>query len=60
MTPLEMESPPARGAWVEIFIARVSGVSMESPPARGAWVEMMVRVTGVKVPQVAPRKGGVG
>ena len=35
------QSPPARGAWIEIHgnpvVNRITG----SPPARGAWIEML-------------------
>ena len=33
-------SHPARGAWIEIYLLRVSQLLAGSHPARGAWIEM--------------------
>ena len=38
----EMESPPSRGAWIEI-LARCANAEREmSPPSRGAWIEISI------------------
>ena len=35
-------SPPARGAWIEIFLtAPPKNQTARSPPARGAWIEIL-------------------
>ena len=54
-----VQSPPARGAWIEIFSALQTGQSTTSPPARGAWIEMLVYDDIPPVHLVAPRTGGV-
>ena len=33
-------SPPARGAWIEIWIFLYDKRAAASPPARGAWIEI--------------------
>ena len=35
-----LASPPARGAWIEIFAVFLIPAKLLSPPARGAWIEM--------------------
>src|ERR1035441_7244627 len=34
-----LQSPPARGAWIETSTSLVLRVPHMSPPARGAWIE---------------------
>ena len=35
------QSPPARGAWIEIFMLFATiADALASPPARGAWIEI--------------------
>ena len=39
----EPESPPSRGAWIEIIRHRRNRESRgKSPPSRGAWIEIFV------------------
>ena len=35
-----MQSLPARGAWIEIFLSHNSRSNFRSLPARGAWIEI--------------------
>ncbi len=53
-------SPPARGAWIEIFSgdAPIFKISV-SPPARGAWIEIESFQPLHERRAVAPREGGV-
>ena len=38
---LLLESPPSRGAWIEIVIFQTNHTNMpKSPPSRGAWIEI--------------------
>ena len=53
------KSLPARGAWIEILVVRLTRPLRESLPARGAWIEMTGYGTASISPSVAPRKGGV-
>ena len=39
-----MESPPSRGAWIEIGSKSNRGMEQESPPSRGAWIEILLQV----------------
>ena len=34
------QSPPSRGAWIEIEALNNNTVVMTSPPSRGAWIEI--------------------
>src|ERR1017187_6844987 len=34
-----LQSPPARGAWIETSGLGCFAMAKESPPARGAWIE---------------------
>ena len=54
------ESPPSRGAWIEIS-ARYHGGRREgkSPPSRGAWIEIQQATVGLTPFAVAPLAGGV-
>ena len=53
------QSPPARGAWIEIPILESLGDVEWSPPARGAWIEISSRFPTSMDSMVAPRTGGV-
>ena len=56
-----VESPPARGALVEMILAMKNALlDFMSPPARGALVEIPPCSCGWSGYKVAPRKGGVG
>ena len=35
-----MQSPPSRGAWIEIILETQGCYLPKSPPSRGAWIEM--------------------
>ena len=54
------ESPPARGAWIEIRpdVRRVE--KRASPPARGAWIEITWCPTARRVGDCRPPHGGRG
>ena len=52
-------SPPARGAWIEMYYVPVAFIWHLSPPARGAWIEMFWTAFSFSSARVAPRKGGV-
>ena len=57
--PDGVESPPARGARIEILRLRLKGSSSSSPPARGRglkWTESAAKIYQKK--HVAPRTGG--
>ena len=55
-----ISSPPARGAWIEIFIIKnKERKTLWSPPARGAWIEIVHARVAFSPPAVAPRTGGV-
>ena len=53
------ESPPTRGAWIEIKSDRHMHNKSESPPTRGAWIEIKVASKASKALTVAPHTGGV-
>ena len=53
------ESPPARGAWIEIAVVAFSYAMSLSPPARGAWIEIGAIILYSSSRYVAPRTGGV-
>ena len=36
------ESPPSRGAWIEIYKDYSGSGAPESPPSQGAWIEMHI------------------
>ena len=48
------ESPPSRGAWIEIAVmARYWRSQLGSPPSRGAWIEILMGrswASGMKSP----------
>ena len=56
---VNVESPPSRGAWIEIMVASRSTLRSASPPSRGAWIEILVVVGRVSRSAVAPLAGGV-
>ena len=39
------ESPPSRGAWIEISKFSSKHSTRTSPPSRGAWIEIGLRLT---------------
>ena len=54
------ESPPSRGAWIEIWMESEAGEAKgESPPSRGAWIEILGANATVMFQGVAPLAGGV-
>jgi len=54
-----LQSPPARGAWIET-LATCGAFGLEpSPPARGAWIETDQPLLSHRLMSVAPRAGGV-
>ena len=38
---VSVESPPSRGAWIEIPLSLKYSAPQQSPPSRGAWIEIM-------------------
>ena len=59
MAELGPESPPARGAWIEILLGWLAHIKTASPPARGAWIEIAPLNNVNAGANVAPRTGGV-
>ena len=57
---ISTESPPARGAWIEIFTLIIIRLYVLSPPARGAWIEMYFQVITKLVTLCRPPHGGRG
>ena len=55
------QSPPSRGAWIEITVCEVIAQSlMVSPPSRGAWIEIVL-VQGISISGSGrPPRGGRG
>ena len=51
------ESPPARGAWIEIAVVAFSYAMSLSPPARGAWIEMPPEDEGELMKMSPPARG---
>ena len=52
------QSPPARGAWIEIaYYGCAVAIVLESPPARGAWIEMLCTACSHPYPQSPPARG---
>ena len=54
-----LESPPARGAWIETINDHHCHRLTRSPPARGAWIETPFAKLADAAQYVAPRAGGV-
>ena len=50
-------SPPARGAWIEIFPLLSLHLPMSSPPARGAWIEIPAYMVTSPFFQSPPARG---
>ena len=56
----DIESHPARGAWIEIYdVWRSIRNFLKSHPARGAWIEIWNFHQLAALDFVAPRKGCV-
>ena len=34
------QSPPSRGAWIEMSLSPYLAAALPSPPSRGAWIEI--------------------
>ena len=57
---MNIESPPSRGAWIEIAVfAADKSKRYESPPSRGAWIEITEEQNTIRQEIVAPLTGGV-
>ena len=56
-----VQSPPSRGAWIEIILMMLRSCPiLTSPPSRGAWIEINDSPEQAeKLRQVAPLAGGV-
>ena len=55
-----VQSPPSRGAWIEIAITSYfKPIYVTSPPSRGAWIEIALRHVPLSRIAVAPLAGGV-
>ena len=55
-----VESHPARGGWIEIFVGAITDNKLMSHPARGGWIEIAegsVKVIDRRI--VPPRTGWV-
>ena len=57
--PIVSESPPSRGAWIEIVLYIRFPCPPPSPPSRGAWIEIPCRFRTAHREDVAPLAGGV-
>ena len=56
----KVESPPSRGAWIEICLCKSATDKISlSPPSRGAWIEILILSTIKFSEKVAPLAGGV-
>ena len=54
-----IESPPSRGAWIEIYRGYYYRLRDPSPPSRGAWIEISCCCNTMISSAVAPLAGGV-
>ena len=55
------ESPPSRGAWIEITMWSTSRSGLlTSPPSRGAWIEIRLTGQGLTKLRRRPPRGGRG
>ena len=55
-----LESPPSRGAWIEISKGESQMLKvLMSPPSRGAWIEIAAPACPELASRVAPLAGGV-
>ena len=60
-TSFPAQSPPSRGAWIEIGINNVYKLaSLTSPPSRGAWIEMYRLASALMLSDCRPPRGGRG
>ena len=57
---LPLASPPARGAWIEIYSGGALPLSPRSPPARGAWIEIAGWCRCLPPSSRRPPRGGRG
>ena len=57
--PVNRESLPVRGAWIEIRYTNSANNTSKSLPVRGAWIEIFPMTRFDKQPLVAPRAGSV-
>ena len=55
----QVQSPPSRGAWIEICHICIGHHLTGSPPSRGAWIEIASCAAGPIPAPVAPLAGGV-
>ena len=53
------QSPPSRGAWIEIGKFGKGYKVCKSPPSRGAWIEIKCQKLEMPCCDVAPLAGGV-
>ena len=51
------QSPPSRGAWIEICMKSVTENVMLSPPSRGAWIEISQTETRAQAAPSPPSRG---
>ena len=58
-TPTPSQSPPSRGAWIEIDMVLFVKRTAQSPPSRGAWIEIDMVCSVSFRKDVAPLAGGV-
>ena len=52
------QSPPSRGAWIEIERQKPCESHAESPPSRGAWIEMKIHFQPLMEPVLSPPSRG--
>ena len=55
---VEDQSPPSRGAWIEIGRLRQQESQVVSPPSRGAWIEISSHNAHLLYVSVAPPLAG--
>ena len=56
---ISQQSPPSRGAWIEIGKYHRPARISPSPPSRGAWIEINFHQRHIAAAGVAPLAGGV-
>ena len=55
------QSPPSRGAWIEILMVNEwTDQNVMSPPSRGAWIEIFPFVSQKTISRGRPPRGGRG
>ena len=52
------QSPPSRGAWIEIDKASAGYKACKSPPSRGAWIEIVWGVNDMAAQIESPPSRG--